>query len=273
MFAGLLKWLGDWQAKEKAKLDVVVEAHAPEVGVAQCTLDLTDLERTLAAERSDLLRPLDQDPARNPNTPLPQFARIQAQLARGLMMTDHDGRSPDEYRAEVERYIDERREFLCAKPLHGFAQDPHARVQFGVTNKSEQYLKEVQVVVEVSGNVFALDPEAPEPIEPKRPRRWREWRPSFDRYTNVDFLTQSQPYRMRGPQIDNLEGGGCRIKFDPVVVHAKKTVELDPVVLVIATKEPVAEFKWSATSESREGICGGSEKLVLSDTLVTLTCT
>lgn len=178
-----------------------------------------------------------------------------------LSVTEPEDRSPEEYRAQVQNYLDELRAALPAE-LRAGASSLLTPCVFALTNDTPTNLAEVRLLVHVPGEAEASEPDEPgsglpRPPRPYGPRRINRF-PALD-VPDYGWLTQSmigEGIRIPGVEVEN--GGSATLRFPPVHVRPYDTVPLPPVVLLLST--PVVAT-WEATSTGADGKLSGTVQL------------
>lgn len=161
-------------------------ATGPELGVSligrpyRYTYDPAVVDDLLDSIRGDFLRKLPAK--RNPGSApygLAKIAAKQAELERLSALTalsKPETRTEDEYREQVEEYLDDcRSDFpVLVDRLIGALAEPVAVV---VTNRNERFLSSVEVTLHVEGDIDAIESEELEDVSyadifRSAPRKW-----------------------------------------------------------------------------------------------------
>lgn len=199
-----------------------------------------------------------------------QIRRALEPMTRGVMSSmaaafggRTDRRTEAEYRAEVSAYLDEAEAGLAEWLLCAEVQQGVGALQLSVINRTDRNYDRVLIEVYLPGKVSALDPEQvgkPEPLPgPPRPLGEPESLPhsTFDFPSLAHSLNVPPLQPLYGLEIDN--SGSTRIRFAPVSLRPKESVELDPVILRI--HEPpttVLDGTWTATATNADGRVEGA---------------
>lgn len=177
-----------------------------------------------------------------------------------------DDRTDDQFRAEVERYLSECREYYPELAVARLAQGG-ALISLVLVNTSDRNYTDVHAEIHVPGKLTVLDPDnfadLPDPPDPPRKRGTRllpraGLPPSFlpGGYLPGLNLPPAQP----PPQfMVNASGPSVIISYDIARVRPEEHVRLDP-VLIFGVDEPARalEIGWTVTTGNVDGIACGA---------------
>lgn len=267
--------------RDVLSIDVAATVPAWE-GLPRCTWPENWIEAWIDQERAVLLAPLERDlnpPAQSAADRLGLSAlgiSRSASFALGITETPED-RSPDRYRAEVEKYLER-----CRDGFTGAEERAAARVlpviAWGVENLSDNNLENLLVSVHVEGDVFAFDSSDNFSLRPeghKRPRLWgpRKLAVGFDRL-NSQLFTQTLPatYGPPSPRPSIQNGGSARIAFPALHLRPRSTevLEGDLVLMVLPNVPGPIQCKWTATATNLSAVGEGEFSIPVVDDPVSL---
>lgn len=196
----------------------------------------------------------------------------QGQMARSLRALDpfskrhEEDRSPEDYEAEVDAYLDRCREQM-PRAASALQHALSGAVRFKMHNLTDQNFSGVQVRVHVEGDVVAYDHgvEFPGLVEylPRAPRIWGPWTESAfsgmirsPLLMGNGLLDKPSSYRAR-PNIVN--GGSADITFVPFDLRPYAEEDLDEIVLVSGQELTGGiTCTWMATATNTNGRSEGS---------------
>lgn len=216
--------------------------------------------------------------AATPTTTATNDKRRGIRLDRLQKMSDGkaylpESRNPEEYRAEVDEYLEIAAERVVACAMNRFEQVVEVPLALRVVNTGERNLESVEIVVTFSGAVLTheeYDIDMPTP-----PREWGPWpnpevafgipsMPSFD-YSHLGVARYQSP----GYTAENT--GSTTIEFDPFELRPHKEYDLDKVPLVVGAQLTRSiRGSWTATAKNRDGTAKGFVTVPLADTMVSI---
>ncbi|MFI6587431.1 helix-turn-helix domain-containing protein [Embleya sp. NPDC050493] len=214
-------------------------------------------------------------------------ARTQATLGMAfaglasLVNTVPDGRSPEQYRAEVDRYIAAYGQTL-GRDAHERAVRSVAPLRLRLCNPTDTNLAQVEIQLYVPGDVTAVQPPASATFDPGYPDRPTPYgprprsplgfefpMPSFalaPRVTSAQNILGPSHRPARRPVIRN--GGSTTIDFPPVDLRPHSQIDLDPIVLLVRTPAPSTVVgTWQATCTNKDGRTAGTLTLTTGTTI------
>jgi hypothetical protein len=202
------------------------------------------------------------------------FAALAATQNLGAMaaFSSPEDRTEQQYRDEVDAYLDVGEALLQAAARWHEIDAGTARVQVEVTNATDRNYTSVEVEIYFPGDVRAVDPdELPDlPDAPARPRAFGSRKPTgFGLGFGSELFMPSPvvPRFRSGPVIDN--GGSVRVTFPPVDLRPGDTVRLDPVHLVVPAEAGSAlAGTWTATATNADGRASGELAVDVAETTV-----
>jgi hypothetical protein len=258
------------------------------------------LDQWIASEEASLLAPLALEPEPDPkDSPIDlppiysalgplvsESVRSQAERFADILYTNREeDRTEDEYRVEVDTYLDRCRENLPAA-FEDVRAAEATGVTFSVTNNTERNYAGVLIRLHVEGDVEGFDWvddfEDWGPYVGRRPRLWGPWTESkipsitspnlnlgnLPTYSNAHVSGPPAPR----PRIEN--GGSVTITCVPVHLRPGDTEELLTVNLV-ADRTVTADVRvtWTATATDVDGQTSGELKIPLAPQRMVLNLT
>jgi hypothetical protein len=220
------------------------------------------IDSLVDSERTRLLQPLD--------------GKGLAHLLTGVRPDlFRETRTPDQYKAEVDDYLERLRHHAPSVGLTRAIRLGYSEHRLTVRNPTESNFPQVQVVLEFPSGIGAYDPEAVEDAElPTPPRLWEQSPPlPYLGGTNVTatdpFLVQAERMNVRFSRIDiRAHDEGVRLAFTPIDLRPRASEETDPFHLFVADTFAAGQMQatWEATSTDANGVASGSLAISISDT-------
>lgn len=247
-------------------------------GLPRCTWP-DDWIESWIDERAVLLEPLERHLNPAPQTAagrlglssLGRAGGAASMLAHGIGETPED-RSPDDYRAETEKYLER-----CRAGFEGAEGRAAARalpvLAWGVENLSDDNLENLLVTVHVQGDVFAFEKLDNFTLRPQAYQRPRLWGPRgiadrFDRLT-PQSITQSLPvsYSRPSPRPTIQNGGSATIEFPALHLRPRTTeaLEADLALMVMPTVPGPIRCTWRATATNLSAVGTGDFEIPVLD--------
>jgi hypothetical protein len=184
-----------------------------------------------------------------------------------------EDRTPDTYRAEVERYLSAARKRVRSAALNGFRRVVNLRLALRAVNTDDRNLESVEVVVSFGGPVFTY--ERRNVTLPNAPRAWGPRKnPDFPFGVGVpralvDIPRVTVPDWSPGYTAKNT--GSTTIEFEPFDLRPHKEYELADVPLVVSAELAGSiTGSWTATATNRDSRAEGSITVPLADTVVSI---
>ena len=268
--------------QDTISIDVTAIVPAWE-GLPRSTRPDNWIERWLDAERAILLAPLERHLNIPPLTGVDRFGLSSFGISRAASLSAHEiaetpeDRSPDGYRAEVEKHLER-----CRDGFPGAEERAAARVLpvivWSVDNLSEDNLENLVVTVHVEGDVFAYDSVDNFTLRPERYKRPRLWGPQklagrLDQF-NPHFVTLPSPvaYQPPSPRPTIQNGGSATIEFPALHLRPRSTevLEADLVLMVMPNVSGPIRCTWTATASNLSAVGKGEFSIPLVDDLVDL---
>ncbi len=225
-------------------------------------------------ERKRLTAPLWRD--RNWSGRADVLGHVSRQLSSSAMgsylagLTTPESRTEAEYRAEVEQYL-----AVCEQRFAHVSEIAAARslepLVLTITNNSANNVPGFALELHVAGEVRGIRPNRPATDDDERfPNPPRVWGPQKSplfgstafRMPSIPFSVPQALSRAPRPEIDN--GGWVTVRFPPEHLRPHASVELDPIVLLVA--EPpgsTLHATWEATSTGLDGRAAGGFEIPL----------
>jgi hypothetical protein len=265
------------------EIEVIVDGDQP---VSRIAYDADWLDEWISTERSRLLAPLAPP---KPSVLPPGLARSISGLDSSIFeanlramksfgVVEHDEtRSEDEFRAEVEAYLDIAAATL-PEALDALRAHHASAHRFVVNNLGKRNYKDLEVVIHIEGAVFGVEDEVDIPdldeLAGKPPRAWGPWT-SVGRNSPLRALDLmgTQPvlpyvpgpvsYAPR-PHIEN--SGSVRMVFPFFDLRPGESWMLDEVLLYAdETMSGETRVAWSATATNVDAVAEGETTLAISD--------
>jgi hypothetical protein len=247
-----------------------VQVDVQSIGPALLALDLCGSAKNEwgEAERSRLLVPL----ADAERQAAPKAAATHPSVAAALnidkalaplhptartwgSMIDPETRTPDQYRQEVDAYLDECQQALPGAAAAAFARAQLAWLRLTLVNPTDTNVPSVKLDVAFDGPVFTFDFD-PDDELPRPPRMWgpqanRFFGPSVDlALPNFGAIAPVAPlgFRTRNP-------GSTEVDYDPVDLRPRATVKLPKVPILVSSEAgSTITGAWRATSKGFDGV-------------------
>ena len=197
--------------------------------------------------------------------PLEGGAQLTVRLG---LFPNLEQRTADEYRSEVESYLDEAAALLPRDAHADALMERSPGMQLVLINDTEHNFSEVRVKVTVDADVraYTSDLDA-RPQMPRPPRSWgaHRWSALHDLVPTGPVIFPGSP---SGPYIDN--SGSTSIEFDDVDLRPSGQVRLRPIHLVAgaALAGETVTAAWAATSSSADGVARGEFPITISQEIV-----
>lgn len=269
-------------SQDAISIDVTATVPAWD-GLPRCTWPDNWIDEWIDAERAVLLAPLERHLNPRPQTSVDRLGlsslgitAAAALSAQGITETPED-RTPDGYRAEVEKHLER-----CLDGFPGAEGKAAARVlpvlMWNVDNLSEDNLENLLVTVHIEGDVFAFDRINNFTLRPefhKRPRLWgpRKVASRFDQLKPQVF-TQPSPvaYPPPPPRPTIQNGGSATIEFPALHLrpHATEVMDADFVLMVMPNVSGPIRCTWKATATNLSAVAKGELSIPLVDDQVEL---
>lgn len=229
-------------------------------------VDTRDEQRSrwLATERRRLLGSMD--PPRSP------LGNQMIELSRGFA-AGQESRSPDDYRREVETYLNDAATAWGRRLEWIAARNRLAELRLEVRNDTESNFRAVELIVSIPGRVTAAwEGEWDDPDLPKSPRPWASGTSflsglALSAPTFLDTGFGHLPSPGTG-YIDN--SGPARIAFDEFDLRPDETFSMESVVLLISELHAgrAIEATYTLTAKSVDGSVQGALSLPVSRMVV-----
>ena len=284
----IVAMLTDRQSHERSarvcrKGDVFLRRHGRTDLAGQEDFDMLVLRFAAGAERASDIRVQVLDTATavaagcGPDDITTWRERQERALLEPLELGTHDGigptlfgrrenRSPDEFRRQVESYLNEMASLLPSIARGMALKGGAPSMQLVVINETDYNFTGTRVEVAIEGDVWAY--RNLEDAQPEMPTPPCEWGSESGLYfpTIPPILTAD----LFGPHIDN--SGSTRIGFDDVDLRPSERVKLDPIHVVCDAKLAGVTLmaKWTATSSSARGVAHGEFPITVSSEIVSI---
>lgn len=241
---------GKTQEDDRLQLDLVQDA-----GPGPGRVDLSDLTigQYTNKQRGRLLTPMWRQ-------------EQQEQRGSGLAMVSYgprDDRRPEEFEAEVGKYIDELREALLPYLWMRSVLHEVGALDLQVVNPTDRPFTEVQVrlrfdtldvgVVSDRDDAKYSAPELPEP-----PREWGSR--ALYRSPYQGFRASAiRGFNKWAPDIHHKDDNHLEVVFVPEIIRPQQTTELPRIWLLLPADGPTElKTSWTATGTEARGQVGGS---------------
>ncbi len=223
----------------------------------------TGIDTFIEAERERLLGPITE--VRHT-----ERTRDLAGRRMGAGM-DPEARTVEEYKDEVERYLDETRA-RWPEIMRSLAAYLLPTTLFTVTNLSARNYRQLEVRLHVAGDADAIEFEEDLDSLDFRdllPRQPREWGP---RPRNVirgivqsSYLPSVPPFTPAGPRTILERGGSFTLRVQPLDLRPRQTEVLEDayVLLIPASRTDEVIVSWSATATNVDATAHGQFALPL----------
>ncbi len=193
---------------------------------------------------------------------LAQFEEDSLFSARSLLSAASKYRSRDEYRDEIEAYLENATALLHREAHARAISDRPGSMQLVLVNDTEHNFSAVRAELTIDADVWAYESAtATREVMPDPPLAW-----------GIILLgsghTDQRPAEPRGPYIQNSRP--TRIAFDDVDLRPIGKVRLNPIHLVAnpALAGTTVTAEWSATSSSVSGVAHGEFSIAISPEIV-----
>lgn len=236
------------RAAKRVNVDV-----APVTGTVALLPPLADRRNhILDSLRKDLMKQLDT--AR----PRKQGAAARPYSFAALYNASSDYRSPEEFRQEVEQYLNDFDQAMQQSLAHA-VRALVAPLTLKLTNPGEENLTKVEVVLSLPDTVLAHVADDDEEVDwPDRPKEYGTGTMPIGAGMIAGMAALRSPAfslpSLHAPDITQ-EDGRTIIRFDPVDLRPHETVTLDPITLY-SIQEAAADAvagKWRATATNVSG--------------------
>lgn len=265
--------------QDAVSIDVTATVPAWD-GLPHCTWPDSWIETWIDTERAILLAPLERHLIPPLQTAVDRvglssfgISRAASLSVHGILETPED-RTPDDYRAEVEKHLEQ-----CRDGFPGAQERAAARVlpviTWSVDNLFEDNLENLLVTVHVEGDVFAFDSIDNFTLRPEGHKRPRLWGPRklADRFT-PQFVTQPSPvaYRPPSPRPTIQNGGSATIEFPALHLRPRTTevLEADLVLMLMPNVSGPIRCTWTATATNLSAVGKGEFSIPVVDDSVDL---
>lgn len=203
--------------------------------------------------------------------------RQAAFLGGSLTETHEEDRSPEEFRAEVARYVADVRASMT-DALWTVARRVVPIPTFWLTNLAARNYTAVEVTISVEGNAKAEDEDHEHEVMirtmlPRRPRKYGPWTSQSalgsllanQSYANYTPAFPRMDYGIASPGRREIQNGGSfRARFDPIDLRpgdAQIEVESGLVILIPRDRVEPVIVKWEATASNVDAIQQGEFEL------------
>lgn len=184
-----------------------------------------------------------------------------------------DGRTREEYQAEVDRYLAKGRKRLISVLTRRLCDGGLGRVQVAITNETDDPLEDVRLELYISAAsaVALYDDDIPEAEMPARPvMLGKQRRERFGALSGMNYMPNirmpsydSPGLRSVGRRIDIDNSGSARITYDVGHLYPREKNQLDAFFLVVAyhvDPTPIASLtaEWEAVTRNLSGVQSGA---------------
>jgi hypothetical protein len=243
----------------------------------------SELEELLEERRRELLRSLPQ-----PRTPVPRGTDgltigdlVELAGSGGKFSLARDMRTPEQYRAEVEGYIDScRRQIPPA--MQGMEARRYAPLRFQVKNRSDAMLRQVEVIATLTPACTAMlntsrDAQRTEVPWPKPPLPYGK--KTFASAVGIlssrsaglpgvpPYAGASGPATHKRPEI-RLTSEALTIRFPAVDLRPRAKVLLDPITVYGRDLPSDVDLRWTATCTNLDGVVAKDLAIPVQHTVV-----
>jgi hypothetical protein len=259
------------------------------VGEPLVPLDIGDeaIEEWIDKERAMLLVPLIEDERKKakpvaPNSLVSEtimsIASAAAAVEAATWSVEREERSPDEFRAQVEQYLEVCRDRLGRVAASDFVDDEWAMLSLAIENPSERNLPKVELTVTLEGPVDSFDEWGrlgrdlayEDEGLPRRPRSWGPRK--IELGLNQALLSNIArapgmfpPIAPSAPEFRSRNHGSTTIVFAAVDMRPYARVDMPAVPLLFLTDIGDAIVgSWAATSTGFDGVASGAIEIPVS---------
>lgn len=264
-------WVDQWVTNERRRLMAPLEPPPPSKREELMTRVGLELLGGPSIRFADLVRQA---------SPSPSFAKL-ASLSSGRYEHHEEDRTEEEYRAEVDTYLESCAQGL-PRAVRTLRKELSPAVRFRVRNLSERNYAALIVHIHVEGDVRAYR-HTPQfsnlkTYVPKSPRLWGPWNTDLLRKfpTIPDRLYPVQPQhstaaRLATRSTDIVNGGSVDLTFPPIDLRPGRTVDLDALTLVAGPDVgSQIDCAWDATATDADGTAKGRFVVALGNSPVDL---
>ncbi|MFI2708927.1 helix-turn-helix domain-containing protein [Micromonospora sp. NPDC018662] len=239
---------------EENSLDIAV---AVDYGgpLSRFTWTDADVDAFIEVERARLLEPLDEVPSTRPRG---------LTFAGMTLGTDGESRTAQQYKDEVDQYLDQVR-LSWPETMRSVAAYVLPTTVFTVTNLSTRNYRQLEVTLHVAGDADAVEVEQDAELDlwqllPAQPEKWGSQAASLLGATWLPYRPPSMPYvGPVGPATTLERGGSFTLIVRPLDLRPRQTAVLegDYVVLIPATRTDEVIVSWSATATNVDATARG----------------
>jgi hypothetical protein len=261
----------DTSPKQPVSLDRLRKA-----GTGITPRELEDLEQRQAAGQA--LTAEEQVRLEAGQAQLRAIGQKAAAMAESMLSGRREDRSRDEYRKEVEDYLNAVREAAAQAAVSAAIDGGLIQLQPVVSNHTERNFPKVEVELYIAAPVRALDGKPDPPGLPPRPRLFgtpRPWPGSLfgaGLTTPTSFLSRVPGALGRIPEVTIDNSASARLRFRPVDLRPKGQQELAAFQLLVRAElaGQTLPVNWTATSSGADGLASGSVAIEVGSTPATL---
>lgn len=243
----LLQPLQEWEESERRSNDIAAE-----------DLETLDLDAIMTSIES-----VEDGKEHEPLTS--EFASLTSRMRTIKWTTSREERTADEYRSQVEEYLDDCCTVLPAAILSNIEHTGTSCLQLQLENPSERNIKGLAVRIEFSGEVVVAPPDLDDVRLPREPRPWgpRNVRVNSASPLPISALVPPTPLTSWDnliPGYEVLQSGPAAIEFTPVNLRPHETVGLPevPMIVMRPTDSRTVAGTWHATSSELDGRLAGN---------------
>lgn len=243
--------LGERLARRAPSLNLNVELLSGSVTPVSCSE--SEVDSWLGTLETEALESLYQHQRRMTSRPF---------LALNTIYVDPfenpEERSPEQYKEDVRRYLADSRAKL-PEAIDEAAAVILEPVVLRLTNLTDTPLLSVQVVVYISGNIRALEPDEGFYAQNETFPEALPMQPRYGPTRSIPVLGSLPPNYgnirpiQAGPSIEIDNSGSALLHLPPVDLRPGRYVDLDPFVLITPELPESFTAEWTATSINMDG--------------------
>jgi hypothetical protein len=226
--------------------------------------ELTDLERRKAA--GEALTAEEQARLEAGQALVHAMARSMAAVFVGgpWGIGQREDRSPDQYRQEVETYLNEAREAVVPTAVNAAIDGGLIQLRPVVSNHTDRNFPKVEIELYIAASAMALEDEEEPNGLPSRPRPFGTPRPSPASLLlpalTPPYLPRIPGTARRIPEVTIDNSASVRLRFLPVDLRPKRKEELAAFHLLVRAElaGQTLPVNWTATSSGADGLASGS---------------